>query len=214
MHIAWISLKITFSELKQPWSVLLQSKNSAIFRAETASIRTKNLWSLLIITEHRLTFMKISEHYWKCLRTAEYLWKSMVISENVWISRKNIKNFCFNSETFWKPLLALLIADWSSTYVLSNLYEQHLRKTPYPHIAMSHSMFFVSRAIDKQLFAFFRLKKKTKSLLHLTRYSFYITSVQKNLKTDWKHDVTEHLKTQFTAAKKVPMTNFACPRFP
>ena len=84
MHIAWISMKITVSELKQSWSVLLQSKNSAIFRAETAIIRTENLWSLLKITEHRLIPMKISEHYWKCLRTAEYLWKSMVISENAW----------------------------------------------------------------------------------------------------------------------------------
>ena len=90
MHIAWISMKITVSELKQPWaktakkSVLSQSKNSAIFRAETAIIRTENLWSLLKITEHRLTLIKISAHYWKCLRTAEYLWKSMVISENAW----------------------------------------------------------------------------------------------------------------------------------
>ena len=33
------------------------------------------------------------------------------------------------SENF-KPLLALFIADWSSTYVLSTLYELHFRKTP------------------------------------------------------------------------------------
>ena len=103
MHIAWISMNTTVSELKQPWSVLLQSKNSATFRAETTIIRTENLWSLLKITEHRLIPMKISEHYWKCLRTAEYLWKSPVISENVWISRKNFENYCFNSETVWKP---------------------------------------------------------------------------------------------------------------
>ena len=74
MHIVWISMKITLSEPKQPLSVLLQNKNSAIFRAETAIIRTENLWSLLKITEHHLTLMKISEPYWKCLRTAECLW--------------------------------------------------------------------------------------------------------------------------------------------
>ena len=44
-------MKITVSELKQPWSVLLQSKNSAIYRAETAVIRIENLWSLLKITD-------------------------------------------------------------------------------------------------------------------------------------------------------------------
>ena len=56
-------MKITVSELKQPGSVLLHSKNSAIFRAETAIIRTENLWSSLKITEHRLTLLKIAEHY-------------------------------------------------------------------------------------------------------------------------------------------------------
>ena len=129
MHIAWISMKITVSELKQPWSELLQSKNSAIFRAETAIIRTENLWSLLKITEHRLTPMKISEHYWKCLRTA------LNIYENLWSSRKKseyhgkLLKTSFNSETVWKPLLALFIADWFSTYVMSTSYELHLRKT-------------------------------------------------------------------------------------
>ena len=48
MHIAWISMKIAVSELKLKIAVserseLLQSKNSAIFRAETAIIRTENL---------------------------------------------------------------------------------------------------------------------------------------------------------------------------
>ena len=167
-------MKITVSELKQPWSVLLQSKNSEIFRAGTAIIRAENLWSLLKITEHCLTLMKISEHYWKCLRTAEDLWKSLVISENSWTllntyenlltllkmsencsehlwkslkrpkhswtTRKLsarlwkclniIENYYLNSGTVWKPLLALFIAEWSSTYVLSTFYELHLRKTP------------------------------------------------------------------------------------
>ena len=84
MHIASISMKITVSEPKQPRSVLLQSKNSAIFRAETVFIGTESLWSLLKLTEHRLTLMKNTEHYWKRLRTPEDLWKSMVSSENAW----------------------------------------------------------------------------------------------------------------------------------
>ena len=159
MHIVWISTKITVSELKQPWSVCLQSMNSAIFWAETIIIRTENLWSLLKITKRRLTLMKISEYYWKCQRTVEFLWKSLVISENawtsmktyetlltllkvsescsehllkslvisenVWILRKTFENYCFNSETVWKLLMALFIVNWSSTYVLSTLYELH-----------------------------------------------------------------------------------------
>ena len=100
MHIACISIKITVSELKQPWSVLLQSKNSEIFRAGTAIMRAQNHWSLLKITEHCLTHeniwtllkmsenrrrsMKISGHLWKCLNIAEHLWKSLNITENVW----------------------------------------------------------------------------------------------------------------------------------
>ena len=60
---------------------------------------------------------------------SEHLWKSLVISEKVWISRKTFENYCFNSETVWKPLLALFIADWSSTYVMSISYKLHLRKT-------------------------------------------------------------------------------------
>ena len=62
MHIAWISMKITVSELKQLWSVLLKSRNSAIFRAETAIIRTENLWTLLKMPENRWKTMKISEN--------------------------------------------------------------------------------------------------------------------------------------------------------
>ena len=63
MHIAWILIKNIVSELKEQWSVLLQSKKSAIFRAETTIIRTENLRSLLKITEHRLKLIKISENY-------------------------------------------------------------------------------------------------------------------------------------------------------
>ena len=143
MHIAWISMKITVSELKQPWSVLLQSKNSEIFTAGTAIIRSENLWSLLKITEHCLTLMKIYEHYWKCLRTSlniyENLWSSLKSSKHNWTTRKisarlwkslNIaENYYLNSETVWNPLLALFIAEWPSTYVLSTFYELHLRKT-------------------------------------------------------------------------------------
>ena len=134
MHIAWILMKITVSELKQPWSVLLQSKNSEIFRAGTAIIRTENLWSLLKITEHCLTLMKISENYWKCLRTAlniyetsGHLWKGLniarqlgkflLVSENVWISPKTTISTLKRFENLcWR---ALFIAEWSSDYVLS-----------------------------------------------------------------------------------------------
>ena len=109
-------MKITVSELKQPWSVLLQSKNSAIFRAETAIIRTENLWSLLKITQHRLTFMKISSHYWKCLRPTlniyENLWSSLwrpkhscttrEISARLWKCLSITQNYCLNSDMVWK----------------------------------------------------------------------------------------------------------------
>ena len=91
--------------------------------------------------------MKISGHLWKGLNIAEHLWISVNITENVWkllwtsmkISghlwkclniTKTSENYCFNYETVWKPLLALFIAKWSSTYVLSTFYELHLRKTP------------------------------------------------------------------------------------
>ena len=60
MRIAWISMEIAVSELKQPWSVLLLSNISVFLRAETAVIITKNLWLLLKITGHRLRLMKIT----------------------------------------------------------------------------------------------------------------------------------------------------------
>ena len=137
-------MKVTVSELKQPWSVLLQSKNSAIFRAEAAVIRTENLWSSLRMTEHRLTLMKISWHYWKCLKTAlnnyknlwsslkrpKHNWTTMKISARLWRSLNITGNYYFDSETVLKLVLALFIAEGSLTYVLSAFYQLHLRKTP------------------------------------------------------------------------------------
>ena len=147
MHIAWISMKIIVSELKQPWSVLLQSKNSANFRAETAFVRTlefliitenywtslntnENLWTLLKMSENRWISMKIYGHLWKCLNIVGQLGKSLLVSENVWVSLETSEYYYFNSKTVWKPLLALFIADWSPTYVMSTSYELNLRKTP------------------------------------------------------------------------------------
>ena len=60
---------------------------------------------------------------------SEHLWKSLVISENVWKSLKTPDNYYFNSQTIWKTLLALLIAEWFSTNVLSTFYELYLRKS-------------------------------------------------------------------------------------
>ena len=146
MHSAWLLMKITVSELKQPWSVLLWRKNSALFRAWTAIIRSENLiitedywrslntyenlWTLLKMSENRWISMKIPGHLWKCLKVAEHLGKTLIVSENVWRLLKTSENYFFNSGTVWTPLLALFIADWSSTYVLSTFYELHLRKTP------------------------------------------------------------------------------------
>ena len=90
MLIVWISTKITVSELKQPWSVCLQSKNSAIFRAQTIIIRTENLWSLLKITdiaytyENLWTLPKISENRWISMKISGHLWKCLNITENIW----------------------------------------------------------------------------------------------------------------------------------
>ena len=124
--------------------MLLQSKNSVIFRAETAIIRTENLWSSLRMTEHRLTLMKISEHYWKCMITAlnicenlysslkrpNHSWTTRKISARVWKSLNITENYYFDSQTVLKFLLALVIAEGSLTYVLSAFDQLHLRKTP------------------------------------------------------------------------------------
>ena len=83
-------MKITVSKLKQAWSVLLQSKNSAILRDETAIIRTENLLSLLKITEHRLTLnyyknvlilVKMSENRWTSMKISGHLWKCLNITK-------------------------------------------------------------------------------------------------------------------------------------
>ena len=66
-------MKMTVSELKQLWWVLLQIKKSAIFGAETAIIRTENIWSLLKLIEHRLTLIKISENVSEPLNIYESL---------------------------------------------------------------------------------------------------------------------------------------------
>ena len=115
MHIAWISMKITVSELKQVWSVLLQSKNSEIFRAGTAIIRTENFWSLLKTTEHCLALMKISEHFWKCLRTA------LNVHENLWSSLKRPKH----SWTTYKFSARL----WKCLKITENYYIWNLKRS-------------------------------------------------------------------------------------
>ena len=85
---------------------------------------SEDAWTQLNTYENLLTLLTLSEN------CSKHLWKSLVVCENVWILRKTSKNHCVNSETVWKPLLALFIADWSSTYAKSTLYELHLRKTP------------------------------------------------------------------------------------
>ena len=57
---------------------------------------------------------------------------------------------------------------------------------------------------------FFRLKQKTNANLHLTRYSFYITSVQKNSKKLIEKHFRGHLRTQFTARKKKSFDDNLC----
>ena len=61
MHIALISIELTVSELKQPWSELLQRKNLATLRwnsyyqnGETLVI-TENYWTSLNTYENLLT---------------------------------------------------------------------------------------------------------------------------------------------------------------
>ena len=45
---------------KEPRSMMLQGRNSAILKAETANIRAENLFSLLKFTEKCSTLMEIS----------------------------------------------------------------------------------------------------------------------------------------------------------
>ena len=95
---------------------------------------SKHLWKSLVISENAWTQLNTYENLLTLVKLSEncsgHLWKSLVVCENVWILRKTSKNHCVNSETVWKPLLALFIADWSSTYAKSTLYELYLRKTP------------------------------------------------------------------------------------
>ena len=60
--------------------MLLQNKNSAILRAETAIIRIENLWSLQVFAEIRLRLMKnlltlliMSENHWASMEFAGHL---------------------------------------------------------------------------------------------------------------------------------------------
>ena len=106
---------MTVSELKQPWSVLLQRKNSAILRAETAIIKSENLWSLLKTTDNRLTFMKTSERLWESLKTP------LNIYENFWSSMKimKISSSLTKRLNITKNLWELLVHIWNGlkTYV-------------------------------------------------------------------------------------------------
>ena len=171
MHMVWISMKITVSELKQPWSVLLQSKNSAIFRTETAIIRTENLWSLLKTTEHRSTFMNLwtllkgsenrwismknSGHLWKCLSKAEQLLKTLNITENVcellWTSMKI-------SARLWKCLKKLL--------------------------KISENYYFNSETVRKPLLALFTAKWSSTYVLS-TFYELHLKKPQKKKKISY-----------------------------
>ena len=88
------------------------------------------------MSESRWAYMKISGHFWKCLNITGQLGKSLAVSENVWIPQKtsgSTVSTLYISETVWKPILALVITEWSSTYVLfvffmDYIYEKRNRK--------------------------------------------------------------------------------------
>ena len=67
-----------------------------------------------------------------------------------------------------------------------------------------------SGAIDKH---FFRRKQETNAVSHLTRYRFYITTVQKDSKNWLKNTRLEYIKKFSSPQRRVSMTTFAKQQF-